>query len=608
MCTDQLLRRFAEVWFIDTEFRAPDGERQTPVCLVGYELRTRRTVRCWQNDLWKPPPFETGADRLFVCYYAVAEVSTFIALGWTPPVCILDLFTEFRNVTNGLKLEHGNGLLSALDCYGLPSMSAAEKEAGRHLVMGRTFYTEIERKRIIEYCEADTASLVGLLDRMWADLDLEDALLRGEYMRALAYVEWQSVPLDKPLYEKLSRHWSTLKLALIEQVDPHYHVYAGTRFVTALFEIYLQRQGIVWPRLPDGSPRLDKVTFRDMVKLYPQLNALHELRNTLAKARLSDLRIGTDGRNRCSLSAFRTVTSRNAPRASQYIFGPSRWLRRLIRPPTGYGLAYLDWKAQEIGLGAALASDEAMMADYACGDPYAAFARRQHLMPPDGTEKSHPLVRERCKTLELGLNYGMSDFGLAQRLDIAEIEAADLTDRHRQAYPKFWDYADRVVHTGMQGLDLRSVFGWRPRLGPDTKPKSLRNWPCQSGGTAMLQLAIVAGIEAGIKIVAPVHDAVMILAPLYRLKQDADAMCDLMVRASEVVTGGFPIRVDQELIRWPDRYRDKRGTEMWAYAMRAMQYLEDEPSPDKCQPDVGDDDEDADADSEGLDAFVGRWR
>lgn len=77
---DELLRRYAEVWFIDTEFRAPDGERQTPVCLVGYELRSRRTVRWWQGDSLHSPPLVAAPNRLFVAYYAIAEASTYIAL------------------------------------------------------------------------------------------------------------------------------------------------------------------------------------------------------------------------------------------------------------------------------------------------------------------------------------------------------------------------------------------------------------------------------------------------------------------------------------------------------------------------------------------------
>ena len=73
--------------------------------------------------------------------------------------------------------------------------------------------------------------------------------------------------------------------------------------------------------------------------------------------RLNDLAVGQDGRNRTILSAFRSRTGRNQPGNSKYIFGPSVWLRGLIKPPPGYGIAYVDWSQQEFGGAAALSGD-----------------------------------------------------------------------------------------------------------------------------------------------------------------------------------------------------------------------------------------------------------
>jgi hypothetical protein len=56
----------------------------------------------------------------------------------------------------------------------------------------------------------------------------------------------------------------------------------------------------------------------------------------------------TDGRNRVLIPAFRARTGRNQPSNSKFIFGPSVWLRGLIQPQPGYGLAYIDCSQQEI--------------------------------------------------------------------------------------------------------------------------------------------------------------------------------------------------------------------------------------------------------------------
>ena len=90
------------------------------------------------------------------------------------------------------------------------------------------------------------------------------------------------------------------------------------------------------------------------------------------------------------LSAFRARTGRNQPSNSQFIFGPSAWLRSLIKPPEGYAVSYLDFQQQEFGIAAALSGDPNMIEAYETGDPYLTFAKQAGAVPPDATKKSHP--------------------------------------------------------------------------------------------------------------------------------------------------------------------------------------------------------------------------
>src|SRR4029077_19013404 len=87
----------------------------------------------------------------------------------------------------------------------------------------------------------------------------------------------------------------------------------------------------------------------DQARRWPELQPLHELRATLSGLRLTGLEVGSDGRNRCLLSPFKAGTSRNQPSNTKFIFGPARWMRGLIKPPEGCGLAYIDFASQEIG-------------------------------------------------------------------------------------------------------------------------------------------------------------------------------------------------------------------------------------------------------------------
>jgi DNA polymerase I len=159
---------FREVWLADFEFSQPPGERPAPICMVAKELGTGRVERVWRDDLlrMKAPPYSLGSDALFVAYYASAEITCHLALGWPVPTNILDLFVEFRNWTNGTEPLWGAGLLGALTWFGLDSMEVGDKEAMRQLAMRGGTYTENEKDQLIKYCESDVIALENLLNAM----------------------------------------------------------------------------------------------------------------------------------------------------------------------------------------------------------------------------------------------------------------------------------------------------------------------------------------------------------------------------------------------------------------------------------------------------------
>ena len=92
----------------------------------------------------------------------------------------------------------------------------------------------------------------------------------------------------------------------------------------------------------------------------------------------------------------------------------------------------------------------------------------------------------------------------------------------------------------------------------------------QGNGAEMLRLACIRGIETGIKICAPVHDAVLIEAPLDRLDDDISRMQEAMAQASRTVLNGFTIGSDAKIVRYPERYMDKRGEKMWEVVNRVV--------------------------------------
>ena len=171
--THPKLSEYRAVWCVDFEFRAQPGERPIPVCLVARDLLSGRLVRQWLTDhVPRNPPFDVEPDSLFVAYFASAELSCCLALGWPMPSRVLDLFCEFRCLTNGRTVPSGNGLLGALAYVGLDCLAASEKQEMRELAMRGGPYSADERVALLDYCQADVDSLPRLLERLIERIDL----------------------------------------------------------------------------------------------------------------------------------------------------------------------------------------------------------------------------------------------------------------------------------------------------------------------------------------------------------------------------------------------------------------------------------------------------
>ena len=161
---------------------------------------------------------------MFVAYFASAELSCFLVLGWPLPVNILDLFTEHRVQANGIP-GVGNSLLAALAHRGISHVNAPDKDAMRDLIIHGTEWTASEQREILEDCASDVVALTALLPRMRLD-HLPQALLRGRYTAAVARMEHTGVPIDCELLGALQGSWEDIRTRLVETVDRDFGVYS----------------------------------------------------------------------------------------------------------------------------------------------------------------------------------------------------------------------------------------------------------------------------------------------------------------------------------------------------------------------------------------------
>ncbi len=354
------------------------------------------------------------------------------------------------------------------------------------------------------------------------------------------------------------------------ELGGRYNIYVDGSFGHRRLREFLEREGLLtfWPRLASGALATDDKTFSDMAKLFPVLDELRQLRHIMGKLRLIDLEIGQNGRNRFYIAPFRTKTGRNAPSNSRFIFGPFAGLRNLIQAPAGHAIAYCDWSAQEYAIAAAVFGDDAMWEAYATGDPHLAFAKKIGRAPAHATKKTHAAVRETCKSMNFGILYGMTSYGLARRANISVMAAEDLIRRHKAFHSQFWRRADRYVDAAMMGIPLTTRLGWTLEYPPNSlavaSPRTAQNFPVQANAAELMRYAAIRATEAGLKVCCPVHDAFLIEAPEAEIDDAAAQLDRIMGDASEAILGaGRRIRVEVKIRRWPEAYRETRGLELF---------------------------------------------
>jgi DNA polymerase-1 len=230
-------------------------------------------------------------------------------------------------------------------------------------------------------------------------------------------------------------------------------------------------------------------------------------------------------------------------------------------------LVELDLVAEEFAIVAGLSGDPAMIADYQKGDVHWLFAVRAGLVAPDAAVDDR--IRNLCKPVCHGMNYGMTPYGIAAKTKKSLNWAREMHTRHRHAYPVFHQWLGDVVAQARFDEVITSPFSWRQIVTDDTRTRSLMNFMAQAGGSDVMRLVSIVATECGITIAAPVHDAFWILAPLDELDGTIARMTAIMTEAGKLVTGGLPIRVKVgAVVRWPHclgdvRAPDAKGQTMW---------------------------------------------
>lgn len=303
----------------------------------------------------------------------------------------------------------------------------------------------------------------------------------------------------------------------------------------------------------------ERLSLRDLALLaprHPALEALHRFR--LAHyAGHGVLRQCVDtadasGRVYPVIRPLGTDTGRPSL-ASPNLAGLARVFRPIVVPDgPDFGIVEFDYKAQEIGITAALYGDATLVKDCNEGDIYLVLARR--LIAPalrldvqDAGDERLLQLRDRAKVLLLGITYGMSPAGVALRLGISTASAERLLASFFSAYPAIEAGMRRQQILLAQTGAVTTVSGLK-RHRPITgllQPWERRwavNAPVQGSGADVLKVTLPPVMayanSIGGRVLLPVYDSLVVQLPMPLRQEHVETIQRLMV---EGFRGLFPM-------------------------------------------------------------------
>jgi DNA polymerase I len=584
----------------DFEYECAPGGLPNVLCMVAFVLDENfkhvRTVRLWRGDFGLAPPFDVGPDSLFVAYSAWAELTCFMVLGWKFPVHIYDLHTAYISVSNLLlpyapdetRKKPRKRLSDACRAYGVAGWEDIDKaEMSKDIGEGR--WQQYGQPAVFTYCEEDVNASTQLLRRQltghgpFKPINVERVIYWSEYSsKVVSRVQARGMPIDIQLWHLAQENLAAVVTALLQKFDPSFghpnSIYTPDgEWADDRFEAWLVRAGIpAWPRLESGKIQIDGDAFKLMYGAHKAIEGLHALRDALGVIVRARIPIGPDGRNRPSLFPFGTATGRNAQAKS--LFNAHAGMRSFMLFPQDTIAVYVDWRCQEIAVAGAHSGDKRLMNDYASGDTYHALAHMCELTKETDIKRwkdAYSGQRQQMKSLQLGINYGMGVRSLAKGLSRHRLIASEVLIRHKQRYPRYWEWRATNVQRAMFERVIEAEFdGWPLHISNSPNKRTLYNFPMQSGGSSMLRLAATRLCEAGLVPNMLVHDGILIEV---RTDEQVDQVVEIMRAAGTEVCHGFEVGadIDFDSRKKGQRFIDKRDVAkaMWKVVMDVLREI-----------------------------------
>ena len=485
----------------------------------------------------------------------------------------------FASVPRDTMLEHY--CLDAAARHGMDSL--AERYLGYRTISIETLIGEKERGKeqlnmaelkgedILDYAAEDadvTLQLDDVLRPMIESAGMMRALEEAEepLVKILVDMERDGVRIDTAALKEygcdLDREILSLTQGILEYAPVGFNPDSPKQLGELLFD-RLKIDASAAKRTSKGQWSTDERTLSKIVDAHPIVPKVLEYRAcTKLKSTYVDklpLLIDSDERVHTTYAQAFTETGRLSSSDPNLQNIPIRTERgkkirkAFVARDERHVLVSADYSQIELRLMAAFSKDEAMLQAFRDGaDIHRDTASRVYdIMPAFVTDEQ----RSKCKMVNFGIIYGISAFGLSQRLKIPRKEASSLIDTYFKLYPKVREYMELSIAKAREKGYAETVLGRRRTLRDiDSRNATVRqaaerdaiNTPIQGSAADLIKVAMVkvdrALKSAGLAspMVLQIHDELVFDVP----REEVETVCEIVRREmSSAIDFGVPLEV-----------------------------------------------------------------
>jgi len=432
-------------------------------------------------------------------------------------------------------------------------------------------FSQVPVERAAEYAAEDADVTLCLHHALWPKIESIAALERlydeieQPLVPVLERMERQGVLVDRALLKEQSSRFAVQLQDLLQQARREAGHDINVDSPKQLQQVLFEKLGLpVLRKTPTGQPSTAEDVLEELAASYalPRIvldyRALAKLKSTYTD-KLPELINPRTGRIHTSYNQAVAQTGRlssvdpnlqNIP-----IRRPEgRRIRQAFIAPPGHTLLAADYSQIELRIMAHLSGDEGLLAAFAEDrDVHQATAAEVFGVPLPEVNADQ---RRLAKTINFGLIYGMSAFGLARNLGIERSAAQTYVERYFQRYPGVRRFMDDTRKQARERGFVETVYGRRLYL-PDIRSgnvqtrqyaeRSAINAPMQGTAADIIKRAMIAvdawcaREDAPARLIMQVHDELVLEVRNDAVEQVSEAVRQRMTAAAEL---RVPLRVD----------------------------------------------------------------